>query len=213
MALNARTFIDLGGGRSIQLSYKGISMRRFAALMAYWAREYGVVLVGGTIPERDGDRLYNTCFVFDKSGNVIATHRKAHMFDIDIPGGITFKESDSFAPGDDICVFDTEYGRMLRAAQTGFINATDLADYLVKKGLPFRSAYKFSGQIVAECIEKGLVLETLPLAEYKKYSPLFENDLYDEISLKACVEKRSSAGGTSVKSVEEQIKFVKEYLK
>ncbi len=86
----------------------GESVRR----MAYWAREYGVVLVGGTIPERDGDRLYNTCFVFDKSGNVIATHRKAHMFDIDIPGGITFKESDSFAPGDDICVFDTEYGRM-----------------------------------------------------------------------------------------------------
>jgi argininosuccinate lyase len=116
-----------------------------------------------------------------------------------------------FAPM--ISAMSVRADNMLRAAQTGFINATDLADYLVKKGLPFRTAYKFSGQIVAECMEKGLVLETLPLAEYKKYSPLFENDLYDEISLKACVEKRSSAGGTSVKSVEEQIKFVKEYLK
>ena len=86
----------------------GESVRR----MAYWAREYGVVLVGGTIPERDGGKLYNTCFVFDKTGAVIAKHRKAHMFDVDISGGITFKESDSFTPGDDICVFDTEYGRM-----------------------------------------------------------------------------------------------------
>jgi argininosuccinate lyase len=102
---------------------------------------------------------------------------------------------------------------MLRAAQTGFINATDLADYLVRKGLPFRSAYKISGQIVAECMEKGFVLETLPLEEYKKFSPLFDGGLYGDISLKNCVEKRSSAGGTSVKSVEAQIKFVKEQLK
>lgn len=89
-------------------SAEGESVRR----MAYWAREYGVVLVGGSIPERDGERLYNTCFVFDKQGNVIAKHRKAHMFDVDIKGGVSFKESDYFSPGDDICVFDTEYGRM-----------------------------------------------------------------------------------------------------
>ena len=102
---------------------------------------------------------------------------------------------------------------MLRAAQTGFINATDLADYLTKRGVPFRSAYKISGQIVAECIQTGQVLETLPLAAYKKYSEVFSDDLYDEISLKNCVEKRASTGGTSVKSVEAQIKAVKEFLK
>ena len=102
---------------------------------------------------------------------------------------------------------------MLRAAQTGFINATDLADYLVKKGLPFRTAYKLSGQIVAQCIAEDRVLETLPLASYKSYSPLFEEDVYREIDLKSCVEKRGSEGGTSLSSVDAQIKFVEDFLK
>ncbi len=102
---------------------------------------------------------------------------------------------------------------MKRAAQKGFINATDLADYLVKKNLPFRSAYKISGQLVAKCIAEGKVLEELTLAEYKEFSELFENDLYNEISLETCVEKRISEGGTSVKSVEAQIAFVKNKIK
>ena len=101
---------------------------------------------------------------------------------------------------------------MKKAAQGGFINATDLADYLVKKGLPFRSAYKISGQIVAKCIAEGKVLETLTLPEYKEYSELFEEDLYQEIDLLTCVEKRISEGGTSVASVEAQIAYVKEQL-
>ncbi len=101
---------------------------------------------------------------------------------------------------------------MKRAAQTGFINATDLADYLVKKGLPFRSAYKISGQLVAHCIKENTVLEELPLAVYRSYSELFDNDLYKEIDLMTCVEKRISQGGTSVASVEEQIRYVKESL-
>ena len=101
---------------------------------------------------------------------------------------------------------------MKKAAQGGFINATDLADYLVKKGMPFRSAYKISGQIVAQCIREGLVLETLPLAEYQKYSELFAEDLYNDIDLLTCVEKRISEGGTSVSSVEAQIAYVKENL-
>ena len=98
---------------------------------------------------------------------------------------------------------------MKKAAQGGFINATDLADYLVKKGMPFRSAYKISGQIVARCIAEGKVLETLPLECYKEYSDLFENDLYQDIDLLTCVEKRISEGGTSVASVEAQISYVK----
>ena len=98
---------------------------------------------------------------------------------------------------------------MLSAAKKGFINATDLADYMVKKGLPFRSAYKIVGQIVGDAIKNGKVLEDLSLEEYKSYSEIFDVDLYGEISLKTCVEKRVSEGGTSPESVAKQIEFVK----
>ena len=101
---------------------------------------------------------------------------------------------------------------MLSAAQKGFINATDLADYLVKKGLPFRSAYKIAGQIVAKCMADGQVLETLPLESYQAFSPLFEADLYSCIDLRVCVEKRVSQGGTSLRSVEMQLSWVEEQL-
>ena len=101
---------------------------------------------------------------------------------------------------------------MKRAAQKGFINATDLADYLVKKGMPFRSAYKISGTLVAQCIRENKVLEELTLDEYKTYSDLFDTDLYEAIDLMVCVEKRISEGGTSVASVEKQIAYVKGVL-
>jgi argininosuccinate lyase len=100
-----------------------------------------------------------------------------------------------------------------RAAQKGFINATDLADYLVKKGMPFRSAYKIVGTIVAECIEKDCVLDVLPLSDYKKHSELFEEDLYGEISLETCVSKRLSEGGASPASVRAQIAKIRAFLK
>ena len=100
-----------------------------------------------------------------------------------------------------------------KAAQKGFINATDLADYLTKNGMPFRSAYKIVGQIVAECIEKGCVLDEYPLEEYKKHTDLFQEDLYQEISLETCVQKRNSAGGASPDSVRKQIAYVYEELK
>ena len=98
---------------------------------------------------------------------------------------------------------------MYRAAQEGFINATDLADYLTKKGMPFRSAYKIVGQIVAECIEKKCVLDDLPMEAYRAHTDMFESDLYEEISLETCVSKRISEGGTSVSSVEKQIAYVR----
>ena len=113
-----------------------------------------------------------------------------------------------FAPMVDTMKANT--GNMKKAAQKGFINATDLADYLVKKGLPFRSAYKISGQLVARCIREDTVLEDLPLSVYQEYSELFDRDLYDEISLETCVNKRISQGGTCVASVEEQINYVKQ---
>ena len=98
---------------------------------------------------------------------------------------------------------------MRDAAGRGFINATDLADYLVRKGLPFRDAYKISGKIVHDCISRGLVLETYPMEDYKQYSELFDNDVYEAIDLTNCVEKRISAGGPSVKSIETQLEYVK----
>ncbi len=101
---------------------------------------------------------------------------------------------------------------MYSAAQKGFINATDLADYLTKKGMPFRSAYKIVGQIVAFCINNNLVLETMSLEDYNKYSDLFCEDLYKEISLETCVAKRISAGGTGIDSVEKQIEYVSTFI-
>ncbi len=103
--------------------------------------------------------------------------------------------------------------KMLAAAQNGFINATDLADYLVKKGLPFRSAYKISGGIVAYCIANGKVLETMTLEEYKGFDEHFEADVFEAIDLNTCVSLRISEGGTSVRSVEKQIAFIRETLK
>ena len=101
---------------------------------------------------------------------------------------------------------------MKRAAQKGFINATDLADYLVKKGMPFRSAYKISGQLVALCIRQDTVLEDLELEVYKSFSESFEEDLYEHIDLVTCMEKRVSEGGTSTASVKDQIAYVKTCL-
>ena len=101
---------------------------------------------------------------------------------------------------------------MKKAAQKGFINATDLADYLVKKGMPFRAAYKISGQLVAKCIQENTVLEDLSLETYRSYSDLFEEDLFQEIDLVTCVEKRISEGGTSTASVYSQINYVKNQL-
>ena len=98
---------------------------------------------------------------------------------------------------------------MKKAAEKGFINATDVADYLAKKGMPFRDAYKCSGQLVAICINTNNTLNSLPLEEYKKISTLFEQDIYDVIDLKNCVEKRASQGGPSISSVKEQIKKIK----
>lgn len=101
---------------------------------------------------------------------------------------------------------------MREAAGRGFIGATDLADYLTKKGMPFRTAYKITGEIVAECIRCGKTLETLPLAAYKAHSGLFEEDLYGEIALETCVKKRISEGGTGPDSVAAQLRYVAGFL-
>ncbi|MGN1420465.1 MAG: argininosuccinate lyase [Eubacterium sp.] len=94
---------------------------------------------------------------------------------------------------------------MRNAAAKGFINATDCADYLVGKGLPFRDAYKATGELVALCIDKGLTLETLPIEEYKNVCDLFDEDVYTSINLEKCVNDRLVEGGPSKESVDSQI--------
>uniref|UniRef100_UPI004025EAC3 argininosuccinate lyase n=1 Tax=Eubacterium sp. TaxID=142586 RepID=UPI004025EAC3 len=102
---------------------------------------------------------------------------------------------------------------MRNAAAKGFINATDCADYLVGKGLPFRDAYKATGELVALCIDKNLTLETLPIEEYKKICPLFDDEVYTAINLEKCVADRLVPGGPSKESVEVQIKAAKDFIK
>ena len=80
--------------------------------MSALAKELGVYLIGGTIPEVEDDKYYNTSFCFDKEGNIIGRHRKVHLFDIDVKKAITFRESDTFTAGEDLTVLDTEYGKI-----------------------------------------------------------------------------------------------------
>ncbi len=101
---------------------------------------------------------------------------------------------------------------MKKAAGEGFINATDLADWLVKQGMPFRTAYKHVGEIVGFCIKNGFVLETLPIEKYKEFSEVFTEELYNEISLETCVSKRISQGGTGEASINKQLEFIAEFL-
>jgi len=102
--------------------------------------------------------------------------------------------------------------KMRKAAAEGFINATDLADYLVRKGLPFRTAYKLCGEIVAYCIKNEKTLETLTFDEYKGFSELFGEDVKASVSLDSCLSRRNSYGGTSPEAVGRQIEYIKKEL-
>jgi argininosuccinate lyase len=101
---------------------------------------------------------------------------------------------------------------MRSAAAKGFINATDCADYLVSKGLAFRTAYKTVGSLVSRCIETEKTLESLTLSEYKEFSDLFAEDVYEFIKLENCVKKRNSKGATSPQSVLSQIEMMKDFI-
>ena len=102
--------------------------------------------------------------------------------------------------------------RMLDAARGGFINATDLADYLVSKGLPFRDAYKISGSLVGFCIERDIALDEVTLDQFKVFSPCFEADVYKAIDLWTCVNGRNAPGGPGEDSVKRQINLLEVYL-
>ena len=102
---------------------------------------------------------------------------------------------------------------MEASAKKGFTNATDAADYLVNKGVPFRDAHGIVGQLVLYCIEKNISLDEMSLDEYKKISPVFDEDIYEAISLETCVEKRETIGAPSRTSMEKVIAVNEEYLK
>ena len=102
--------------------------------------------------------------------------------------------------------------RMEKSAMGGFTNATDAADYLVNRGVPFRDAHGIIGQLVLRCIEKGLSLEELPLEDYKDISPVFEEDIYEAISLKTCVEKRVTLGAPGSQAMETVIEECRKRL-
>ena len=101
---------------------------------------------------------------------------------------------------------------MKNAAKRGFINATDCADYLTKKGMPFRDAYKATGTLVHYCIEQGKTLDTLSLDEYKAVTPMFEDDVYHAIDLSTCVRERRSIGGPAPDEVARQLKVIEDFL-
>ena len=102
---------------------------------------------------------------------------------------------------------------MRNAAARGFINATDCADYLVKKGLPFRDAYKITGTLVAYCIKNRTVLEELTIEEFRELSPVFDDDVYEAINLETCVNMRKADGGPAPEAVKKQIEFARKYTK
>lgn len=102
--------------------------------------------------------------------------------------------------------------RMKDSARHGFTNATDAADYLVNHGVAFRDAHGIVGQLVLLCLEKKIALDELPLEEYKKISPVFEEDIYDAISLETCVNKRITIGAPGKSAMDEVVDVYKKYM-
>ena len=104
-----------------------------------------------------------------------------------------------------IATMTVNEGNMADAAKYGYMNATDCADYLVGKGIPFRECHEIIGKLVLHCIDKGCAIEDLSIEELKEFSDKFEDDLYDKISVRACIEAKKSAGSTSFESVAKQL--------
>ena len=98
------------------------------------------------------------------------------------------------------------------SAKHGFTNATDAADYLVNHGVPFRDAHGIVGRLVLYCLDKGISLDEMSLEEYKEISPVFENDIYDAISIRTCVEKRMTIGAPGSEAMKKVVELNKKYL-
>ena len=103
--------------------------------------------------------------------------------------------------------------KIYTSMRSGFLNATDVADYLAKNNMPFRQAHKITGEIVSYCENKNITIEDLSLEEFQNFSKVFQKDILSEITIENCVNKRNSFGGTSIKNVQMQIENAKKYLK
>ncbi len=164
---------------------RGKSGRVYGNLMAMLTTMKGLPLAYNKDMQEDKEPLFDTALTVKASLGVFAK----------MLGSITFNK--------DV---------MLASAAKGFTNATDLADYLVKKGLPFRDAHEVSGKVVLACEKQGIAILDLSLDDLKAYSPLFDKDVFDEISLETCISKRKVYGGPSPDSVSAHIKKAKEKL-
>ncbi len=103
--------------------------------------------------------------------------------------------------------------KIIESMKSGFLNATDVADYLAKHGVPFRQAHKITGEIVSYCEKENITLEEMSLEDFRKFSENFQEDILTEITIENCINKRNSYGGTSISNVEIQIENGEEYLK
>jgi argininosuccinate lyase len=114
----------------------------------------------------------------------------------------------------DACVETMRFHKdvMAASARNGFTNATDVADYLVRKGVPFRDAHGITGALVLHCIEKGCALDDLSLEEFRGFSDRFENDIYEAISLRTCVEKRLTEGAPGELAMKRAVEEARQYL-
>ena len=101
---------------------------------------------------------------------------------------------------------------MEQSAKHGFTNATDVADYLVRKGIPFRDAHGITGRLVLDCLDKGCSLDDLPLEEFRRYSPVIDSDIYEAISMKTCVERRNTTGAPGPEAIRAEIERNRKYL-
>lgn len=101
---------------------------------------------------------------------------------------------------------------MEQSAKHGFTNATDVADYLVRKGIPFRDAHGITGRLVLDCLDRGCSLDDLPLEEFRRYSPVIDSDIYEAISMKTCVERRNTTGAPGPEAIRAEIERNRKYL-
>ena len=107
-----------------------------------------------------------------------------------------------------ILTMEVKKDNMESAAKYGYMNATDAADYLVSKGIPFRDCHEIIGKIVLHCINKGIAIEEMTMDEFKSFSPAFEKDIYEKIDIRNCIKAKKSKGSTSFASVKKQLEDI-----
>ena len=147
--------------------------------------------------------LFVSCFLFALTSCEIDNYEGP---DASIHGSILDEQTGELVGS------DMENGNAIKVREHGFTNATDAADYLVKRGVPFRDAHGIVGRLVLLCIDRGISLDELPLEEYQKISPVFEEDIYDAVSMKTCVEKRETYGAPGPDAMKKVIAVNREYL-